>query len=57
MGDSRSTFLIVSTYFNDSQGKAIVAAIAYGLDKRTNCIGEKNIFIFDLGGGTSHDQG
>ena len=29
-----------------------VAAIAYGLDKRTNCVEERNIFIFDLGGGT-----
>ncbi|XP_045826860.1 heat shock 70 kDa protein 4-like [Trifolium pratense] len=28
------------------------AAIAYGLDKRINCVGERNIFIFDLGGGT-----
>ena len=28
------------------------AAIAYGLDKRANCAGERNIFIFDLGGGT-----
>jgi len=28
------------------------AAIAYGLDKRTDCDGERNIFIFDLGGGT-----
>ncbi|XP_027353427.1 probable mediator of RNA polymerase II transcription subunit 37c [Abrus precatorius] len=28
------------------------AAIAYGLDKRANCVGERNIFIFDLGGGT-----
>jgi len=28
------------------------AAIAYGLDKRTNCAGERNTFIFDLGGGT-----
>jgi heat shock 70kDa protein 1/2/6/8 len=28
------------------------AALAYGLDKRTNCVGERNIFIFDLGGGT-----
>ncbi|KAK2359911.1 actin [Trifolium repens] len=28
------------------------AALAYGLDKRTNCDGERNIFIFDLGGGT-----
>ncbi|KAL3010709.1 hypothetical protein AAZX31_07G158500 [Glycine max] len=28
------------------------AAIAYGLDKRTNCVGERSIFIFDLGGGT-----
>ncbi|KAH1248067.1 Heat shock cognate protein [Glycine max] len=28
------------------------AAISYDLDKRTNCAGEGNIFIFDLGGGT-----
>ncbi|WVY93913.1 hypothetical protein V8G54_033001 [Vigna mungo] len=28
------------------------AAIAYGLDRRINCAGERNIFIFDLGGGT-----
>ncbi|XP_057436287.1 heat shock 70 kDa protein 18-like [Lotus japonicus] len=28
------------------------AAIAYGLDKKTNHVGERNIFIFDLGGGT-----
>ncbi|MED6156160.1 70-kilodalton heat shock protein [Stylosanthes scabra] len=28
------------------------AAIAYGLYKRLDCTGERNIFIFDLGGGT-----
>ncbi|PNX86324.1 heat shock protein [Trifolium pratense] len=28
------------------------AAVAYGLDKRTNCVEERNIFVFDLGGGT-----
>ncbi|KAK2413850.1 heat shock cognate 70 kDa protein [Trifolium repens] len=28
------------------------AALAYGLDKRSDCVGENNIFIFDLGGGT-----
>ncbi|KAL5057138.1 hypothetical protein RYX36_028742 [Vicia faba] len=28
------------------------AALAYGLDKRSNFVGEKNIFVFDLGGGT-----
>ncbi|KAL2329580.1 hypothetical protein Fmac_017161 [Flemingia macrophylla] len=28
------------------------AAIAYGLNKRTNCVSERNIFVFDLGGGT-----
>ncbi|CAJ1841732.1 unnamed protein product [Sphenostylis stenocarpa] len=28
------------------------AAIAYGLDKRNDCVGERNIFIFDFGGGT-----
>ncbi|XP_057436418.1 heat shock 70 kDa protein 4-like [Lotus japonicus] len=28
------------------------AALAYGLEKRANCVGERNIFVFDLGGGT-----
>merc|ERR1719188_653408 len=28
------------------------AAIAYGLDKKSSSVGEKNILIFDLGGGT-----
>ncbi|CAK8543743.1 unnamed protein product [Lathyrus sativus] len=28
------------------------AAIAYGLDERTKRVGERNVFIFDLGGGT-----
>lgn len=28
------------------------AAIAYGLDKKGNTAGEKNVCIFDLGGGT-----
>ncbi|CAK8541093.1 unnamed protein product [Lathyrus sativus] len=28
------------------------AAIAYGLDKRRYCDGKRNIFVFDLGGGT-----
>merc|ERR1719333_1976829 len=28
------------------------AAIAYGLDKKSNMAGEKNVLIFDLGGGT-----
>ncbi|PNX66925.1 heat shock protein [Trifolium pratense] len=28
------------------------AAIAYGLGKRINYVGERNIFVFDLGGGT-----
>ena len=28
------------------------AAIAYGLDKKDTSVGEKNILIFDLGGGT-----
>ncbi|KAG4995121.1 hypothetical protein JHK82_031856 [Glycine max] len=31
----------------------VAAAIMHGLDMRTNnCVGERNIFIFDLGGGT-----
>ncbi len=28
------------------------AAIAYGLDKKDTSVGEKNVLIFDLGGGT-----
>ncbi|KOM28565.1 hypothetical protein LR48_Vigan549s012000 [Vigna angularis] len=28
------------------------AAIAYGLDKRNDCVGQRNIFVFDFGGGT-----
>ncbi|GAU21225.1 hypothetical protein TSUD_11430 [Trifolium subterraneum] len=32
--------------------ESTAAAMAYGLDKRSNCVGEQNIFIFDLGGGT-----
>ncbi|MCO5591868.1 hypothetical protein L7F22_045861 [Adiantum nelumboides] len=29
-----------------------VAAIAYGLDKKATSVGEENVLIFDLGGGT-----
>jgi heat shock protein 1/8 len=28
------------------------AAITYGLDKQATSVGEKNVLIFDLGGGT-----
>ncbi|KAL5057129.1 hypothetical protein RYX36_028733 [Vicia faba] len=28
------------------------AALAYGLQKRANCVDQRNILIFDLGGGT-----
>jgi len=28
------------------------AALAYGLQKRANCVEERKVFIFDLGGGT-----
>ena len=28
------------------------AAIAYGLDKKATSVGERNVLIFDLGGGT-----
>jgi molecular chaperone DnaK (HSP70) len=28
------------------------AAIAYGLDKKSSSVGEANVLIFDLGGGT-----
>uniref|UniRef100_A0A2N9FEE0 Uncharacterized protein n=1 Tax=Fagus sylvatica TaxID=28930 RepID=A0A2N9FEE0_FAGSY len=31
----------------------IVATIAYGLDKVSDCIGKRNVLIFDLGGGTA----
>jgi len=30
----------------------IAAALAYGLQKRANNVGKRNVFIFDLGGGT-----
>ncbi|EEF51402.1 heat shock protein, putative [Ricinus communis] len=58
---------IVLAYFNDSQRQAtkdpgVIAGlnvmciinepIAYGLDKKTSSDGEKNVLIFDLGGGT-----
>ena len=45
----------ILAYFSDSNGLLFVdivrtaAAIAYGLDKKE---GEKNILVFDLGGGT-----
>ncbi|KAF3554448.1 hypothetical protein F2Q69_00013025, partial [Brassica cretica] len=32
--------------------KPTAAAIAYGLDKKASSVGEKNVLIFDLGGGT-----
>ncbi|KAF9623676.1 hypothetical protein IFM89_003708 [Coptis chinensis] len=32
--------------------KPTAAAIAYGLDKKATSVGEKNVLIFDLGGGT-----
>ena len=28
------------------------AAIAYGVDKKATSVGEKNVLIFDVGGGT-----
>merc|ERR1712036_124870 len=42
----------VPAYFNDSQRQATkdAAAIAYGLDKKG--AGEKNVLIYDMGGGT-----
>ncbi|KAH1193100.1 putative mediator of RNA polymerase II transcription subunit 37c [Glycine max] len=46
----KNIVVTVPAYFNDSQQKPTAAAIAYGLVKRTNCVGEQNIFIFDLGG-------
>eukprot|EP00794_Sanderia_malayensis_P002996 gene2996-3454_t len=47
--------ITVPAYFNDSNAKPrktrpTAAAIAYGLDK--TCTKEKNVLIFDLGGGT-----
>merc|ERR1711967_127439 len=66
--DVKNAVVTVPAYFNDSQRQATkdaaviaglnclriineptAAAIAYGLDKKT---GEKNILVFDLGGGT-----
>jgi L1 cell adhesion molecule like protein len=67
-GDVRNAVITVPAYFNDSQRQATkdagaiaglnvlriineptAAAIAYGLDKKG---GERNVLIFDLGGGT-----
>ncbi|KAL6597144.1 hsp71-like protein [Neocallimastix sp. 'constans'] len=59
LGDKVSNAVItVPAYFNDSQrlnvlriiNEPTAAAIAYGLDKKSE--GEKNVLIFDLGGGT-----
>merc|ERR1719159_1329722 len=66
--DVKSAVVTVPAYFNDAQRQATkdagtiaglnvariineptAAAIAYGLDKKG---GEKNILVFDLGGGT-----
>merc|ERR1712138_279075 len=49
--DVNAAVITVPAYFNDSQRQATkdAATIAYGLDKKG---GEKNVLIFDLGGGT-----
>ncbi|KAJ8458782.1 hypothetical protein OPV22_031708 [Ensete ventricosum] len=44
----KNAVVTVPAYFNDSQP----AVIAYGLDKKATSVGEKNVLIFDLGGGT-----
>ncbi|GJU67794.1 putative heat shock protein 70 family protein [Tanacetum coccineum] len=47
--------ITVPAYFNDSQRQATkdaAAAIAYGLDNKSEIIGKINVLIFDLGGGT-----
>merc|ERR1711927_79241 len=68
MGDIHNAVVTVPAYFNDAQRQATkdagtiaglnvmriinepsAAAIAYGLDKKQ---GEKNVIVFDLGGGT-----
>merc|ERR1711912_214557 len=68
MGEVHNAVVTVPAYFNDAQRQATkdagtisgmtvrriineptAAAIAYGLDKKG---GEKNILVFDLGGGT-----
>uniref|UniRef100_A0A2K6N4Q4 Heat shock-related 70 kDa protein 2 n=1 Tax=Rhinopithecus bieti TaxID=61621 RepID=A0A2K6N4Q4_RHIBE len=55
-GKVHSAVITVPAYFNDSQRQATkdpqAAAIAYGLDKKGCAGGEKNVLIFDLGGGT-----
>ncbi|KHN21966.1 Heat shock cognate 70 kDa protein [Glycine soja] len=64
----KNAVVTVPAYFNDSQRQATkdagvisglnvmriptAAAIAYGLDKKATSSGEKNVLIFDLGGGT-----
>merc|ERR1719421_2553588 len=46
--DVKNAVVTVPAYFNDPAA----AAIAYGLDKKSNMAGERNVVIFDLGGGT-----
>ncbi|KAL7229676.1 hypothetical protein ACSBR2_008226 [Camellia fascicularis] len=63
----KNAVVTVPAYFNDSQRQATkdaglnvmriineptAAAIAYELDKKAESSGEKNVLIFDLGGGT-----
>ncbi|KAJ9549073.1 LOW QUALITY PROTEIN: hypothetical protein OSB04_021616, partial [Centaurea solstitialis] len=62
----KAAVITVPAYFDDSQRCATVAgldvlrllneptaaAIAYGLDQKTAVLGEVNVLIFDLGGGT-----
>ncbi|KAL2344956.1 hypothetical protein Fmac_006241 [Flemingia macrophylla] len=51
----KNAVITVPAYFNDSQriiNEPTAAAIAYGLDKKATSVGEKNVLIFDLGGGT-----
>merc|ERR1719498_1765280 len=47
----KNAVITVPAYFNDGQRQATTAAaaIAYGLDKKGP---ERNVLIFDLGGGT-----
>ncbi|PHU13751.1 putative mediator of RNA polymerase II transcription subunit 37e [Capsicum chinense] len=62
----KNAVVTVPAYFNDSQHAGVIAglnvthiinepsaaAIAYGLDKKASSVEEKNVLIFDLGGGT-----
>ncbi|KAI4352384.1 hypothetical protein L6164_006642 [Bauhinia variegata] len=50
---TKDTGVIVGLNIMRMINEPTAASIAYGLDKKSSLVGERNIFVFDLGGGTS----